>query len=487
MIARSFSPRWSAAALGMILGLAAPISHARADAGHLEPIPDGADSAAEGAHAEPAHAKQVLLLHTVVLGEKTSKATAHDVERAERLDKILSDAVQDLGFTLDVSDASVDQAEELTDLELLSRVRGDEWVVYPSIDSGGSDMVVRIAAASRASKTVNVRTEVVKSSDLPVRAVVMLRDVVASKASEGSSAEARNADCGAAPNFVAPARSAGRAILAVNGAAFGAFIGYSLQRSSGSDDPRLLFPLMALGTGIGLGAAAIATEEWDVTVGMAWYLSAGAWWPALAGWYLARGSGEFARPAAYSTSVLAAFGGIGLATLAITLHGGMSEGGALLAHSGGAYGTVLGALAEFAVRGTTQGPTPAQGIGYGALSGVLLGGTMATLVEVEPSRVLAVDLGAGLGGLAGAAAASPFIFGDRTPAGDRTFLITTMTTTVAGGVLGWFLSKKAPAKSSLPGLMGFAGPIAPPSFARTPVPQVRDPIVFGAGITGALR
>jgi len=471
---RSFSHRWSAAALGMILGLAAP--GARADPN--QPLPDAPDSAA--AHA----AKQVLLLHTVVLGEKTGKPAAREVERAERLDQILSDAVQDLGFTLDVSDASVAQAEELSDLELLSRARGDEWVVYPSIDSSGSDMVVRIAAASRASKTVNVRTEVVKPSELPVRAVVMLRDVVASKPSESSSLEARAAE---APNFVVPARSEGRAILAVNGAAFGAFIGYSLQRSSGSDDPRLLFPLMALGTGIGLGAAAITTEEWDVTVGMAWYLSDGAWWPAIAGWYLARGSGDNARPAAYSTSVLAAFGGLGLATAAISLHGGMSEGGALLAHSGGAYGTALGALAEFAVRGTTQGPTPALGIGYGALSGVLLGGTLATLVEVEPSRILAVDLGAGLGGLAGAAAASPFIFGDRTPSGDRAFLITTMTATVAGGVFGWFWSKKAPAKSAAPPVMGFAGPLAPPSFARNPVPQVRDPLVLGAGITGVWR
>jgi hypothetical protein len=139
------------------------------------------------------------------------------------------------------------------------------------------------------------------------------------------------------------------------------------------------------------------------------------------------------------------------------------------------------------VRGTTLGPTPAQGIGYGALSGVLLGGTLATLVEVEPSRVLAVDLGAGLGGLAGAAAASPFIFGERTPSGDRAFLITTMTATVAGGVLAWFWTKKTPAKSAEPMVMAFAGPLAPPSFTRTPVPAFRDPVVLGAGITGVLR
>jgi len=43
----------------------------------------------------------------------------------------------------------------------------------------------------------------------------------------------------------------------------------------------------------------------------------------------------------------------------------MSEGGAVLAHSGGAAGTLLGGLTEMAYRGSTD-LTPERGMGYGA-------------------------------------------------------------------------------------------------------------------------
>ena len=79
---------------------------------------------------------------------------------------------------------------------------------------------------------------------------------------------------------MSPTRSPGRAVLAVNGAVFGAFVAYSIQRASGNDDPRVLYPLLALGTGIGIGSTLLASEEWDVSTGDAWVLSAGAWWSA---------------------------------------------------------------------------------------------------------------------------------------------------------------------------------------------------------------
>src|SRR5208282_2678713 len=63
-----------------------------------------------------------------------------------------------------------------------------------------------------------------------------------------------------------------------NAALFGAYTAYSLQRASGSDDPRVLYPLLALGTGIGVGAALLVADEWDVTNGDAGVLSAGALW-----------------------------------------------------------------------------------------------------------------------------------------------------------------------------------------------------------------
>ena len=133
----------------------------------------------------------------------------------------------------------------------------------------------------------------------------------------------------------------------------------------------------------------------------------------------------------------------------------------MLTHSGGAFGTVLGGMTELAIRGKTEGDLPFRGLGYGAGIGVVLAGALATQLDVEPSRVLAVDLGAGLGGLAGAAATSPFIFRERTKAGDRTFVVSTMAATVAGGLAAWLWagSKPSPVRASNTFVAPFAGVI----------------------------
>src|SRR6185436_4062363 len=171
---------------------------------------------------------------------------------------------------------------------------------------------------------------------------------------------------------------------------------------------------------------------------------------------IARGREHSDPSTDYSFAMVGALSGLALATTSLAAAGGMSEGGALLTHSGGAFGTVLGGMTELAIRGTTEG-TAYRGLGYGAGAGAVLAGTVATFLDIEPSRVLTIDLGAGLGGLAGAAATSPFIFRERTSAGDRTFLVSTMTATVAGGVVAWFWTRKPAARASLPPVAPFAG------------------------------
>ena len=401
----------------------------------------------------PRTTEEVLLLRTVIVGASETSASARPTSRevvasaqAQKLDLLLSDAIQDLGLTLDLSERSTQEARELTDVELVARAsKTGRWLIYPSIDARGSESVVRLAAVAPGTKTVVVRAEPVKPGDLAVRTVVMLRDVVSKR--EQATAEASPPRAAPrpepAPTFAVPARSQGRATLAFNSALFGGFVGYSVQRGSGSDDPRLLFPLMALGTGLGLGASAIIAEEWDVGLGDAWYLSAGAWWPALSGLFLARSRRQVDPSSEYGFAVVGALSGLGLTTASLAIGGGMSEGGALLTHSGGAFGLLLGGMTELAIRDNGSSQTPYRGLGIGTAAGVLLAGAAATRLQVEPSRVLIIDLGAGLGGLAGAAAASPFIVRDRTEGGDRAFLLTTMGTTVAGGVAAWLLTRKS--------------------------------------------
>lgn len=440
-----------ARALGVALALAAPAAFAEA--------PPADAGAAEAQAAAP-----VVLLPTVTPAgdglvprplRRPGPADAPLADRAQELDQILGEGVQDFGLTLDLSDRTGGMPAAPRDADLVARAaKGPAWVISPRVEAVGADLLVRIVAVPPGSKVALVRAERVKPGELAVRAVVMLRDlVVHDVARTGPTPAQREEEAEAAPSrgLARPARSAGRSILAVNGAVFGGAVGYAIQRSSGSDDPRLLYPLMALGTGFGLGGSLIVAEEWDVGVGDAWYLSAAAWWPAAGGLALAAGRDVQPTSDRWAYGLVGAGAGVGLATAALAVGGGMGEGGALLTHSGGALGTFLGGMTELSIHGSTEGNTPYRGAGWGAGAGVLLAGAAAQLGSFQTSRVLAADLSAGLGGLAGAAAASPFLFGRRTEGRERTFLVTTMSTTVVGGVVGWALGGRGGGRAHLDG------------------------------------
>ena len=434
----------------------------------------------------PRVSTEIALLRTVIVGTDTqagARAGANEsavVARAHQLDLALSDAIQDFGLTLDLSDRNPSGNQELTDLDLVARAaKGNRWIVYPSLDARGPEMVFRLAAVAPGSSVVFVRSEQVKTNELALRATVMLRDVIMSHAAASGTEppSRRTPSSEPAPIFAVRARSQGRATLAFNAALFGGFVGYSVQRSSGSDDPRLLYPLLALGTGIGLGASAIVAEEWDVGIGDAWFLSAAAWWPALSGLFIARSRDHADPPTEHSFALVGALSGLGLATTSLALVGGMGEGGALLTHSGGAFGTLIGGLTELTIRGSTDGNVPYRGLGYGAAAGFLLAGTVGTFFEIEPSRVLAIDLGAGLGGLAGAAVTSPFILREGTTGGNRTFLVATMGASLTGGVAAWFWTRKSPGKAAWASALPYAG-IVGESWDHAPV--------LGIGLRGTL-
>src|SRR6185436_7823246 len=163
-----------------------------------------------------------------------------------------------------------------------------------------------------------------------------------------------------------PLRSQGRAVLAVNGALFGAFVAYSVQRASGNDDPRVLYPLLALGTGVGIGTSLLASEEWNIGTDEAWFLAGGAWWGAAAGIGIANGRHVSPLTDRYAWGVGGGAIGLGLATFALT-RSNIDEGDAVLLHSGGALGLVLGGIGELYYRGTTTtDTTPYTGAGYGS-------------------------------------------------------------------------------------------------------------------------
>ncbi len=373
--------------------------------------------------------------------------------RAQELDATLRDAAQDLGFTLHVGDTGPTPGQT-RDTDLLARAKRSDasgaaegtWVVSPRLEyAGGDTFLVRMVAVPPLGRELRVRVETVKGPDVAVRGLVMLRDLLSAKRGEQSVAsehERGKVDTGANLGVMSPLRSPGRAVLAINGALFGAYVAYSVQRASGNDDPRVLYPLLALGTGVGIGSSLLAAEEWDVGTGEAWFLSAGAWWGAASGVLIANGRHVQPLTDRYAWGIGAGLGGLGLGVFALT-RSKVDEGDAALAHSGGAFGMALGGLGELFYRGIaiTDAPTPYTGGGYGAGIGLLAAGTLASFVRVSPSRVMLVDLGAGLGGLAGAALASPLIFENVNPGKTRGFLGVAAGGTLAGGVAAFWLTR----------------------------------------------
>lgn len=394
-------------------------------------------------------------------------------DRAREVDAVLADAAQDLGLSLNVDTPAPDGPRVLRDGDIVEQARTRKaWIVSPRIERDGGELIVRIIAVPPGSKVALVREERVTPETLALRVVVMLRDLVSSRGSDAANASDAPKKPREDHETKSFARSPGRAVLAVSTAAFGGFVGYSLQKTSRSDDPRLLYPLMALGTGVGLGASMIVADEWDVGLGDAWYLAAGTWWPTTSALLLTAGYDVQPTTDRYAYGVLAGVGGTGLAALALSRKG-LGEGPAMMTHSGGALGTFVGGMTELIARGTTD-YTPYRGLGYGAGAGWLIAAAAATQVEVSPSRVLLVDLGAGLGALGGAAAGSPLLFKDPTESRQRAWLGVTLGGS-AVGIAAALWATRAPEPAAPPH----------PALAFVPLPGVIAMSQLGARVAPA--
>ena len=375
--------------------------------------------------------------------------------RAQELDATLRDAVQDLGFTLDVADQGPTMART-RDLDLIERAGKSSsragpqdpgmWVVSARLEPAGGDMfILRIVAVPPKGKQLRVRVERVPGADVSVRGLVLLRDLL-STTGGGASENGPRPQESASTGLMSGLHSQGRAVLAANAALFGAFTAYSVQRASGSEDPRLLYPLLTLGTGIGLGGALLVAEEWNIGTGDAWTLAGSAWWGTAAGVLIANGRHVQPLTDRYAWGVGGGLIGLSLATFSLT-RSKADEGDAVLVNSGAAVGLGLGALADFFYAGDIQNRTPYSGAGYGTALGLVAGGTLATFVQVSPSRVMLIDLGAGLGAASGAALASPLVFENLTETKTRGFVAATAGGALVGGAVAWILTRERPPKA----------------------------------------
>lgn len=436
-------------------------------------------------------------------GDESGQAALHKptltdgpvAARAQELDATLRDAVQDLGYTLDIADQgpTISRTRDLDIIERASKStpRGGPqdpgtWVVSARLETLGSDtFLLRILVVAPKSKQLRVRVEKVAAADVSVRGLVLLRDLLSAPGGAGGDTGPRPQES-ANTGVMNTLRSPGRAVLAANAALFGAFTAYSVQRASGSEDPRILYPLITLGTGIGLGGALLVAEEWDVGTGDAWTLAGAGWWGAAAGILIANGRHVQPLTDRYAWGVGGGLIGLSLATLQLT-RGKADEGDAVLVNSGAALGLGFGALADFYYAGDIENRTPYTGAGYGTAVGLLAGGTMAAFAQVSPSRVLLIDLGAGLGAASGAALGSPLVFEDVTHGKTRGFIAATAGGMLVGGGIAWWLTRERPsapanppARPALnePHVVPFGGVVGGSATREGHVPA------YGAGLRG---
>ncbi|NRA32404.1 MAG: hypothetical protein HRU17_03590 [Polyangiaceae bacterium] len=357
---------------------------------------------------------------------------------------VLREALQDLGFTLVVADTGRTNHNSLD--EQLLAVAETRWAIVPRIELIGEEVRIELLAAIPKSRVLLKRVELADLEHLDVRTVVMIRDIT--RVAWPVQATPQVGETVQTPAVVYHARSPGRSVLVLGSALLGGYAGFTLQRAGDSNDGRLIYPMIALGTGIGVGASMVIAEEWDVGLGDAWFLAATTLWPTSSAVLLSEHHGASNRER-LMYGLAGAFGGAALGTGALGF-GGMSTGGALVTHSGGAYGTLLGGMAERMIAGGND--LPRRGLAYGGMAGVVLAGAWAAQFRSpSPSRILFIDMSAGLGALAGAALASPLVFDDSGEDKQRLFFGSVTTGLLAGGLIGAWMtpSEKSPSDSSL--------------------------------------
>lgn len=425
-----------------------------------------------------AQSEQIELLPTVVRGESGELARPDETtpptaaEHARVIDDTLGEAAQDLGLSLDVGDGPPPEPDD--DDALIARA-SEGWVVSTRIEVRRSGVRVRMVAVAPGSNVLLTRSLLVAPDELELRTMVTLRDLIqAGRREPAEPAGAAPVPCEKAA--ATRARSEGGAVLALSSALFGGYIGFTLQSSGGSDDSRLTYPLVTLGTGIGLGAAMIAADEWDVGTGDAWFVLAATVWPGAGGFLLAQ-SYDARDDDRFLYGLAGSSAGLTLATATLT-QARVSEGSAVLTHSGGFFGLALGGMTQLFIEGDAEASAE-RGAGYGTIVGTLGAGVVATQVDVSSSRMLLVDLGAALGGLTGAAVASPLVFADeRTETKDRIWLASIGAGAVAGGLVALSITDPHANQRGATHIAPYAGPIGITS------PGGASALAYGGGVHG---
>jgi hypothetical protein len=435
-----------------------------------------------------AQSPRMMVLPALLLVRGNAGVTARGPRPAEvaeerRLDELTStlrDAAPELGYEVELTPPEPPLPED--DAELLEFAERDHVTyVVSALEQRGSGYRLRVAVASPGRAELRVRYADVAANDVPAKGLVLLRALLRQAEREVRALPVpTEAVVPKSPVATASELRVGRAILATNAGVLGALTGFSVQRASGSDDPRVLFPLLALGAGAGLAGGLVVADEFELDANQALFLASGAWWGVGAGLLVANGRDVTPFSDRYLWGIGGGVAGAALSA-AWSARRRMDSGGLVLENSGAVFGMALGGLSESFVRANTTDP-PRTGGGIGAMAGLALAAGTASFVRVPTGRILLVDLGGAVGGLAGAAIASPLVFQNVTDAKARGFFAAAAGGVVAGGALTWWLTRRerVPRVAWLDGVTPTFGVIGSSATREGSVPA------WGFGFAGRL-
>lgn len=397
------------------------------------PITGGPDPALENT-ASPA-----AVASTTAIDQATTVQPPPVPVEVGTLAALLADAATDLGLvperapSVAVSTGSCAIEEETppgsgkVNIRGLLELRAENWWLRVSVtkDDGTTH------SASVRLDPANYEVQAIRTLALTVKAIPAPK---ATSEKEHTSFQATSLDI-----------SQGKATLATHGAALGGYFGFALESAGGDVDTRLVYPLVALGAGVGLATALIVAEEWPLDRASAWYISGGGVWLTLAGVLIASEQDLVHPTDRYPYGLIGTAAGLGVSSLVVSQRV-VGEGEAVFSHSGAIFGAIIGGFVQELADPVT-GKFPRLGVGIGTTGGWLVAslGTARLMPNLTATRVLFADLGGFLGTLVGAAAASPAVVnqGPPKPADRRAFIGASLGGLVLGSVVGYWLGGTA--------------------------------------------
>jgi hypothetical protein len=353
------------------------------------------------------------------------------------------DAFTDLGYEVSLAThpAVYDREADF----LAAAAKGDFVMAIDVRSLKGEHARLEVTYAPPNATSLQSKIEILPKKRVLVRTLVTLRQILSKAPTAPPTCDKSEPT---EPAAGAPGWSRGRVLLVTSTAVFGFAGSYAIYEASQTDNLSVLFPLLALGTGVGIGTGFLVSEEWNITPSVASVLTAGTWWGVWAGYNFGVASNVQPDRDRFAWGLAGGLAGTVLSATTASLHT-FSDNEAALIHSASGIGGLIGYELESIINGSVN-LNFGWGWAIGTCSGYAAGsvGSFFLKPDITTSRILVTDLGFVVGTLAGVSIASPLLVKNSSPDNSRVFLASGLGGGLIGAGIAFALSKQIGGSSS---------------------------------------